>query len=461
MLLFFILGYLSLNLLVGWWASSKISSTEDFVLAGRGLSFGLSSMVTFATWFGSETMMGAPAEFIENGILGVIEEPFGAALCLILVGLFYAKIFYNLNILTFCDYFKLRYGVAAEYVSAFLMVPSYFGWIAAQLIAMGTVLEVVVGWPLYMGILISALLVMVYTLMGGMWSVSVTDFFHNILLIIGLIILTAIMLDKTGGLQPVIASTPQDFFRVVPKRFTLLESASYLTAWITVGLGSIPQQDIFQRVMASKDAKTAVSSSVTAGFLYLSVAMLPLFIALMAKYLHPELLQQDARMIIPNMVMEHTNTFVQILFFGALISAVLSTTSGAILAPASVIGENIIKPLYPKLTDRQLLFVIRCAIVVVTLASIWMATSRQNIFELVGESSAFSLVSLFVPLTVGLYWKKANTIGCIASMILGFGSWFICNFVWKTEFPASLIGLIVSWIAIYVGSYIPIKSLRS
>jgi Na+/proline symporter len=163
MLLFFILGYLSVNLLVGWWASSKISSTEDFVLAGRGLSFGLSSMVTFATWFGSETMMGAPAEFIENGILGVIEEPFGAALCLILVGLFYAKIFYNLNILTFCDYFKLRYGVAAEYVSAFLMVPSYFGWIAAQLIAMGTVLEVVVGWPLYVGILISAILVMVYT----------------------------------------------------------------------------------------------------------------------------------------------------------------------------------------------------------------------------------------------------------------------------------------------------------
>jgi Na+/proline symporter len=213
--------------------------------------------------------------------------------------------------------------------------------------------------------------------------------------------------------------------------------------------------------MASKDAKTAVRSSVTAGFLYLSVAMLPLFIALMAKYLHPELLQHDARMIIPNMVMEHTNTFIQILFFGALISAVLSTTSGAILAPASVIGENIIKPLYPKLTDQQLLFVIRCSIVVVTIASIWMATSRQNIFELVGESSAFSLVSLFVPLTVGLYWKKANTIGCIASMILGFSSWFICNFVWKTEFPASLIGLIVSWIAIYVGSYIPIKSLRS
>lgn len=456
MLIGFITIYLSINLLIGWWASKKISSTEDFVLAGRGLSFGLSSMVTFATWFGSETMMGAPTEFINHGILGVIEEPFGAALCLILVGVFYARIFYRLNILTFCDYFKIRFGGAAEYVSAILMVPSYFGWIAAQLIAMGTVLEVILGWPLATGIWVSAALVMTYTLMGGMWSVSITDFFHNILLIIGLVILVVILVNKTGGLQPVLAQTPTGFFRPIPHEFTWLSSAEYFTAWITVGLGSIPQQDIFQRVMASKDEDTAVKSSITAGVLYISVAFLPLLIALIAKYLHPELMAKDQRMIIPNMVIEHTSTFMQILFFGALISAVLSTTSGAILAPASVIGENLVKPLFPRITDQQLLLTIRVSVVLVTFSSIWMATARQNIFELVGESSAFSLVSLFVPLTVGLYWKKANALGCIASMTLGFGTWFVCNFVYETIIPASLVGLLVSFIAIFVGSYIPI-----
>lgn len=454
MLIGFILAYLSINLFVGWWASRKISNTEDFVLAGRGLSLGLSAMVTFATWFGSETMMGAPSEFIEHGIAGVIEEPFGAALCLILVGLFYARTFYRLNILTFCDYFKIRFGATAELVSAVVMIPSYFGWIAAQLIAMGTVLEVIMGWHLQTGIWFSAMLVMSYTLMGGMWSVSVTDFFHNIVLIIGLVILFFVLKEKIGGISPVLHQSPKDFFSFAPRSFSGLGIAQYITAWITVGLGSIPQQDIFQRVMSSKNENTAVRASVLAGFLYISVALLPLMIALMAKYLHPELMQSDNRMLIPNLVMKHTNIFLQILFFGALISAVLSTTSGAILAPASVLGENIIKPFFPALPDKQLLRIIRFSVVLVTFASIWMASSRQDIFELVGESSAFSLVSLFVPLTVGLYWKKANATGCVASMLLGLGSWAICHFVYETAFPAPLIGLLVSFVSMFVGSVI-------
>ncbi len=106
--------YLLLNLGVGLWASRRIKNTEDFVLAGRRLPLLLASMVTFATWFGSETMMGAPAEFINGGIMGVIEEPFGAGLCLILVGVFYARIFYRLNIITFCDFFRVRFGKSAN-----------------------------------------------------------------------------------------------------------------------------------------------------------------------------------------------------------------------------------------------------------------------------------------------------------------------------------------------------------
>ena len=94
MLIFSILLYLVLNLLIGWWASKRVHNTIDFVLAGRHLGIGLASMVTFATWFGSETLTGAPAEFLHGGLLAVIEEPFGAALCLILVGIFYARTFY-------------------------------------------------------------------------------------------------------------------------------------------------------------------------------------------------------------------------------------------------------------------------------------------------------------------------------------------------------------------------------
>jgi Na+/proline symporter len=115
-------------------------------------------------------------------------------------------------------------------------------------------------------------------------------------------------------------------------------------------------------------------------------------------------------------------------------------------------GENLVKPYYSGLSDTRLLLIIRGGVVFVTFASIWMAQSRQDIFELVGESSAFSLVSLFVPLTFGLYWKRANAVGCLASMILGLGVWLLCAFVWKTAFPALLYGTGASLAGMIVGS---------
>ena len=454
MLIFSITAYLLLNLLIGWWASGRVKTTEDFVLAGRGLSFAFASMVTFATWFGSETMTGAPAEFVKGGFLNVIEEPFGAALCLILVGMFYARTFYRMNIITFCDFFRIRFGRKAELISAILIVPSYFGWIAAQLIAMGVVLEAVTGLPLTYGISISASIVMIYTIMGGMWSVSITDFLHNILLIIGLVILGGILLVEVGGFQKMIDATPKGFFRIVPHQFTFHSSTAYLAAWITVGLGSIPQQDIFQRVMSSKSENVAVRSSIMAGFMYLTVAMIPLFIALIAKQLHPELMHGDTKMIIPTMVLKHTNMWVQIMFFGAMISAILSTTSGAILAPAAVMGENIMKFFKPDMTDAQTLKSIRISIVLITICCIYMAIQRQDVYELVSESSAFSLVSLFIPLTAGLKWKRATHTGCLASMLLGWGVWFGCYWI-DTETPAILYGLLAGAIGMVGGSLLP------
>jgi solute:Na+ symporter, SSS family len=453
MLIIFIGLYLLLNLAIGFWASKRVKNTEDFVLAGRKLSFALASMVTFATWFGSETMMGAPSEFLKGGILGVIEEPFGAALCLILVGLFYARTFYRLNILTFCDFFKIRFGQTAEIFSAILIVPSYFSWITAQLVAMGVLIQIITGFSLMQSIILGSTLVMLYTLLGGMWSVSITDFLHNILLIIGLLILAFIIFDKAGGIKTIISKTPTNFFRPIPIDFSLKSCVTYIFAWITIGLGSIPQQDVFQRVMSAKSESIAVKSSITAGVLYISVALLPLFIGLAASQLYPDLLLGDQKMIILNLVLKFTNPIIQVLFFGALISAIMSTSSGAILAPATVIGENLIKPIFPKISDKNLLLWIRISIVFVTAICIIMASYRQNIYELVAESSAFSLVSLFVPMTAGLKWKRANATGCITAMIAGMLFWAIAN-RFETTYPPSMYGLLASFVGLILGNYL-------
>jgi SSS family transporter len=441
MLAFAILGYLLANLGIGLWASRKIATTQDFVLAGRRLPLALAASATFATWFGSETIMGAPTEFVKHGFLGVIEDPFGASLCLLLVGLFFARKFYKMNIITFCDFFRIRYGRKAELLSAILIIPSYFSWIAAQLLAMGIVLKVVLGWSLMTCIIGSSFIVILYTIWGGMWSISVTDFLQTIMIIVGLIIVAAVLYEKVGGFTPLIEAAPDGFFRFYPD-FTFKASVEYFAAWITIGLGSIPQQDVFQRVMSAKSANVSVKATLMSSFMYLTVALLPLFIGLCGHHLYPDS-ANDGQLIIPNMVLKHMSLPLQIVFFGALVSAILSTTSSAIMAPAAVLGENIFKFFNPKTTDQQLLFIIRWGIVVITGICIFMALKGDSIFELVAESSAFSLVSLFVPLAAGLYWKATNELGCILSMILGLIVWLICAYA-ETAYPPLIYGLLAS-----------------
>ncbi|GAB3687116.1 sodium:solute symporter family protein [Spirosoma flavus] len=459
MLLFFISLYLLSNVAVGAWAARKVTTSQDFVLAGRGLPLFLAASVTFATWFGSETIMGAPAMFVEGGLLAVIEEPFGSALCLFLVGAFFARPLYKLNITTFCDYFRIRFGRSAELLSALMVIPSYFSWIAAQLVAIGIVLSVVTDIPREYCVIGSATIVMIYTLMGGMWSISVTDFFHNLIIIVALAVLAVLLWKDVGGWEVIQQRTQPGFFRFFPNH-TTKDWLEYVAAWITIGLGSIPQQDVFQRVMSAKSEKISVRASYLASGMYLTIAMLPLFIALSAKILHPDL-PKDSQLIIPNMVMRHGSLPLQILFFGAVTSAILSVSSGAILAPSTVFGENVMKFFRPDISDKALLATIRWAVVVITVVCVLMSTTRDtNIFDLVGESSAFSLVSLFVPLAAGIYWKRANLTGCLCSMAIGFGVWLIC--LWQdTSYPPIIWGLLASLAGMVAGSLLnPRQSLK-
>ncbi|MBP6054584.1 MAG: sodium:solute symporter family protein [Cytophagaceae bacterium] len=452
MLVGFVIFYLVLNLAVGWFASTKVRTTTDFVLAGRTLSFGLATMVTFATWFGSETMLGAPREFVHGGLYAVIEEPFGAALGLFIVGAIYARKLYPLPVLTFSDFFRIRFGGVSEKISALVMIPSYFGWISAQLVALGLTLHLLLPISTEIGIVIGALLVMTYTLMGGMWSISITDFLHNIILIVGLLILAYLLMDKIPDWGVFIDQQPKGFFRFTPLKNTWVDWLQYIGAWMVIGLGSIPQQDIFQRVMSAKSSPIAAKASIAAGTMYLTIAMLPLLIGLMGVRLYPSLLADDT-LLIPHLVMRFMPYGIQILFLGALLSALLSTTSGAILAPASVLGENLWKPLLKHPSDKKVLGIIRLSVVFVTMACIWMAVSRQNIFELVGEASAFSLVSLFIPLNAGLWWKKASAMGSHLSMLLGLFVWAYFHFVQPSEIPAIWFGLLASVLGLLIGTY--------
>jgi SSS family transporter len=423
------------------------------MLAGRSLPLMLSTSAMFATWFGSETVFGASSEFLEGGLYAVIEDPFGAALCLLLFGLFFVPKLYAMKLLTLGDFFKIRYGRKTELVASFFLAPSYIGYIAAQLVAMGLIINVLTGIELWQGVVISAVVVTLYTYIGGMWAITITDFIQTIIIIGGLLLLAVIMASKAGGVSHVLSQVPEDNFRFLPA-FKFHEILAYIAAWSVLGLGSLPSQDVFQRSMSSGSAKIAVWSCLLAAILYLTIAMLPLFISLCTKYLYPEYVSGDTQLTLPNMVLQHTTLPVQILFFGSLLSAIMSTTSSAILAPAAIFSENLIKPLSrSRLNDKQLLFITRiCVLLFATLSTV-MACMRSNIYELVGESSILSLVSLFAPLTFGLYWKRASAAGALMSMLLGMFSWIIFE-IFGTSWPTMISATIVSIFALIAGSLI-------
>lgn len=451
MLLTAIIIYLILTLLVGALASRLVKGSNDFVLAGRSLPLFLSASALFATWFGSETIFGASSVFLEEGLLGVIEDPFGGALCLILFGMFFLRPMYRMGVLTIGDVFGKIYGKKIEFIATVFLVPVYFGYVAAQFVAMSLVFGSVADLTLIEGILISAGIVVFYTFLGGMWAISITDFIQTLMIVIGLICVTVMVTQDAGGVQFILDQAPEGSFQFFPDAgFT--SWVNYFGAWIILGLGSIPSQDIYQRVMSSKSEEVAVKSTYLAGGFYVTFGLLPLFIALAAQVMYPELYLENKQMLLPAMVLAHSGLPIQIIFFGALISAIMSTASSGLLAPSALISENLIKPLFKgKLSDKNLLWVLRINVILVALVSVYMASKDSNIYELVAGASILLLVSLFAPLTAGLYWEKASRIGALSSMVFGMLVYLICSNL-DLEISAHVFGLLGSISAMIIGS---------
>jgi SSS family transporter len=457
-LLIAIAVYIVFTLLVGVYASRFVKSAADFAVAGKRLPLFLSATTLFATWFGAETILGATAEFVEKGVMGIIEEPFGAALCLFLIGSFFARRLYAMNVLTFGDYFRTRYSPRVELVSSVLMFLSFLGWVAAQFVAWGIMLASITGISTQFGILIGAVIILIYTNIGGMWAISLTDFIQTIVIVSGLIFLAYELFAEVGDIGKVVVDAPAGFFDFLPA--PNFEAVSrYAGDWLAIGLGSIASQDVLQRIMAAKSSKVAVWSSYIGGLMYLTIAMIPLGIGLFAKALHPELLAQEMQMILPSTVMKHTNTFIQIMFFGALLSAIMSTASSALLAPSTVLAENLIKPYLKKeLTDKQLLRLFRVSVFIFACISFVIANLKVDVYGLASYASTVNLVALFVPLSAAMFWKQATALGAMLAMICGLTTWVFFEINPLTT-PSLLLGLAASIAGMLIGSFLESKKL--
>ncbi|HEY8963962.1 MAG TPA: sodium:solute symporter, partial [Alphaproteobacteria bacterium] len=177
MLFWFVMIYWAISVAIGLFAASRVKTTGDFVIAGRHLPFYMVTATVFATWFGSESVLGIPATFIDEGLSGIIADPFGSSMCLILAGLFFAAPLYRMKLLTIGDFYKKRFGRRVEILTSLAICVSYLGWVGAQISALGLVFNIVSagGISVTAGMWIGSMTILVYTYFGGMWAVAITD----------------------------------------------------------------------------------------------------------------------------------------------------------------------------------------------------------------------------------------------------------------------------------------------
>lgn len=468
-LIAFVVLYLLITVAIGLYAAARVKNTADFAVAGRSLPLIMVITTTFATWFGSETVLGVPAKFIEGGLQKTVEDPFGAAFCLIFVGMFFAAKLYRLKLITIGSFYRERYGKGVEIFSSAVIMVSYLGWVAAQITALGLVFTLLSGGAIttVQGMIIGTAVVLTYTVFGGMWSVALTDFFQMLIIIAGLALIAWFAAGLAGGADKVVAyAASKDMFQFFPE-LSLHAWLFWISAAITIMIGSIPQQDVFQRVMSAKNVQTAVRGPIIGGLSYLAFSFVPMFIGVAAFLVMPEiaqgLLAEDSQRILPTLVMEKMPVWLQVLFFGALLSAIMSTASATLLAPSTTFVENILKNFTP-LSDRKELKAMRVTLVLFSLAVLGYSIIMEGtpIYELVAMAYQFPVVGAFWPLVCGLYWKRSTTQGAVWSIVLGMTSWLLLSNTPLGEvFPSVLGGFIMAGVGMLVGSLLPTQGNRA
>ena len=452
------IGYVAILMFIGVLASRRVGNNTDYIVAGRKLPLGLCVFTVFATWFGSGTLIGAAGAAYSGGLDAVLANPFGSALCLLLAGIFYARMFRRLKLLTLPDLFRTRFGRYGEILAALSIIPAYVGWVGSILVAFGTVLNVVAGFSLEAAILTGAAITIAYTCYGGMWAVSLTDFFQAIVIIAGLLVLFPLILGDLGGWQALIDNSPAGHFDIAPEQ-SFYGWIMFMQGLLVIGLGNVASQDLLQRVFSACDERVAQWSLYLSTVLYLTIAMIPVLIGIAGTIAMPGL--ADPAVVLPAMGIAYLPALGMALFAGAMFSALMSSADGGMLAPASIFGNNVWRAVYPDVDESRVLHISRIAVVVVGILGLATALFFQDVYQLMVKSFSILMVSLFVPMTAAVYWKKANEAAAVTGMLGGLVCWLVLEY-WnqnlaQTLLPAELMAAGVNLLLLIIVSKLTVR----
>lgn len=406
-------------------AGRKVETQEDYLVAGRKLSLFLCWGTMIATWFGAEAMTAASENARKDGLLGVVLDPLACAATFIFAGWFFAAPLWRMKLVTTSDFFRRTYGTSSEILSGWLQIPSYFGWIALQYQALADVQHVYFGIPHHWGIAIAWGVTLLYTMLGGMWSVTLTECVQIVIALTGLVVLGYSAFAELGagsapaGLNRLIVESDPGFLTLIPPA-TATALLAYFGAWTTGMLGNIPGQDLQQRIFSARDEKTAVRACLLTGVTYFGFGMIPVSLGLISRIMLPDAPETGILQLMVNRCL--TPAFA-VAFIVAFTSMVVSTATSAILAPATILSHSLLSRL-AVFRNRGLL-VDRASVLLISLGGLALTQLNQSKMELLDLSISITLVAFFVPLWRGLYGRPRSEWSAVLSMTLGIGFFMI------------------------------------
>lgn len=428
--------YVGIMIGLGIYFSSRIQNDDDYYLGGRSLGPGLATFSIFATWFGAETCIGTAGAVYRNGLSSIHADPMGYTICLFLMGLFFAKALWKKKITTLPDLFRERFSVNTERLAALIIIPSSIIWAGAQVRALGQIVHATAGVEPNLAITLAALVVIIYTMFGGLLADAYSDFIQGIAIIGGLIFLIISLVLDMGG--PVAA-----FSSIDTAKLSLgggdLEGLSFLgklELWMVPILGSVMAQELVSRVAASRSEHVAQQSAFRAGGIYLMIGSIPVLIGLLSVNYMPGL--EHPETLMPTLAKQHLHYFFYVIFIGALISAILSTVDTTLLACSALLSHNLVLPVKKEISEKSKVKIARLATLVSGVLSYGVAYSSESIIELVETASSLGGPSILVLTIIALWVKKGTALNAIIAMVSSVGAWVAAQFFLDIEYPVIL-----------------------
>ena len=415
--------YLLVMLFIGWYSSKKITSNTDFMVAGRRLGPFLMAGTLAATEIGGGSSLGVVQQGMQN-------HGISAAWYIITMGFafviltFLAPKFRAATVKTVPEYFRRRYGKSAGLVTAIIMLLPLIGLTAGQFIASSVILSTMLGISYKTAVIIVAVVVTIYSIMGGLWSVTLTDFIQVFLIIIGMIIAVPFAMRLAGGWGNVVANVPAETFNMFKgySPMAVISLTIMYVATFTVG------QEAVSRYYAARDGKAAKQGSIMAAILNFVYAFIPAVLGIitlalinMGKFNAEDFADVGARYALPVLTMEAMPAVICGLLFAGIISATMSSSDSDLLGAGSIFANDIYRAvLKPDATSEEVMKVTKIVMAIVGVASMIIALfNTSSLVNLLMFCFTLRAAGAFFPYVLGHYWTGASLAGTIASLISG------------------------------------------